>query len=216
MRLRLISVLILLLALGGLWNCSENKILKKTDPDPQASVKITLNNGTVKKGIIFKGNSRQIVYVDAQSHKPDSIAVSSIQSIERLPVVFDYEANVIPEQEIQSYKSHKYMLLYGFGGFILGGAVGWGISVAAFAQKSNGQLLALSTIGGLGTLGAVAFGYSGSKADRSAAIPKARQARFKKLKAMVEEEKKIRELKKKKEELLQKIQQKKKSKQVTQ
>ncbi len=209
------GMITVVIVVASLWNCSENKMIKKTDPDPQASVKITLNDGSVKQGIIFKGNARQIVYVDAQSHKPDSIAVGGIQSIERLPIVYDYEANEIPEQEIKRYKSHKYMLLYGFGGLVLGGAAGWGISVAAFANKSNGATLARATIAGLGLAGAAIFGYNGSKADRLAAIPKARKARFKKLQRVVEEEKKIRELKKKKEELLRKIEMKKKAKKGT-
>jgi len=159
-----------------LFGCAGSKVVSKENPEPQASVLITMNDGVKKAGIIFKSSGGYLKYVDAQEQKLDSLRIDYISSITKLDKYFDFQGRIIPKSEIKSHKKLKRTLLYGGGGLILGAAAGTGLSIVLFAEDSN-QGAALTAIGLLGGAGAWLFGSMGSDADFDDAVFAARKAR---------------------------------------
>ncbi len=169
---------IILVIIAGLYfiNCSGSKAVSIENPEPQASVLIKLKDGGKRAGIIFKADGKNLIYVDAQKQKIDSLRVVDIASITKIDKYFDFQGRVIPKDEIRAHKKLKRILLYGGGGLILGAAAGTGLSIALFAKDSN-QGAALATIGVFGAAGAWLFGSIGSDADFDDAVFAARKAR---------------------------------------
>ena len=179
---------IITLLITGLFilNCSTVKFVSVDEAKPQSSVKISLTDGSTKEGIIFKGDGKQLFYVDATSHKTDTIQYAKISQVEYLDKYFDYDGYEMPRAEIKSHKSPTKTILYGAGGFVLGAATGTGVAIAAFAPKEDGDTgnsgAAIGTIVGFGALGAATFGWMGSKVDFNDAVFKARKSRYAKVK----------------------------------
>jgi len=95
-------------------------------------------------------------------------------------------------------------LAYGFGGFVLGAAVGFG--VAAIANSQDADIAPIYPMAGLGVLGGIYFGIQGSQSDREDAIDEIRESRYEdsqiKLRKRLEDEKKrLLEQQKKQDEL---------------
>lgn len=182
-------------------SCGGSKIISKRNAESQASVLIRLENGEQKKGIIFKGDDRQLIYIDAekQTGKLDTLYVADIASIHRIEQYFDFQGKVIPVREIKSNQSLKRTLLYGGAGFVLGSAVGTGISLVLFSPKEKGDKgnsgAAIATIAGFGVAGGWLFGSMGAAADFDDAVFEARKERGKKV------SEKLRELQKQKAEM---------------
>gem|GEM_PF-1691855 len=213
MRKRIVGPLLLFFTLSLFWGCSSGKWIKKTEPEAQASVRFTLTDGSQREGMIFSGNQRQIVYIDAKSHHRDSLKLAQIRSIRRLDKYFDFEGNVIPDHEIRSLRKHTKTILYGAGGMLLGATAGTGLSIALFRPKKEGDKgnsnAAIATIIGFGAAGAWLFGTRGAAEDWDRAAFTARKQRIKELKQVIEEKKKIEQLKKEKARLLKEIKEKK-------
>ena len=171
-------------------------------PPSQASVRINLANGTYQEGIIVTGDKNKLIYVNAESHRVDTLDNFNITSIVESEYNYDFYGNVIPRTEINKYKGYKNTFLYGAGGLVLGTAVGFGAFVAILAADSNQVTAANLVMAGFGIAGAAVFGMMGHSSDVDKAIEKARKARYKDEQIqMIEEKKKLEELKKQKEQL---------------
>ncbi len=207
---RKIISLIAVLALLAQTACSGSRVISKDDPDPQASARIILKDGSTREGIIVKKDKDQIVYVDAKTHKPEHLDLAKISEMYESNRIYDFGAKPIPDSEIRSYKSAKKTWLYGAGGLVLGLAAGFGAGLLIVSADQNQTLAANITMGALGVAGAWIFASIGSNQDYQDAVFKARKARYQIEKQQMEQEKKkLEELKKEKERLLKKKAEKK-------
>ena len=196
------SVYIALIVIFTLMQCSGRKTINMEQPPSQTSVRINLANGISQEGIIVTGDKDKLIYVNAASHRVDTLDAFNIISIEESENDYDFYGNVIPKSEINQHKSYKNTFLYGAGGLVLGTAVGFGAFVAILAADSNQVTAANLVMAGFGIAGAAVFGMMGHSSDVDAAVEKARDARYKdEQKQMIEEKRKLEELKKQKEEL---------------
>ncbi|MBN1408133.1 MAG: hypothetical protein JW956_10095 [Calditrichaceae bacterium] len=191
-----------LIIVFALLQCSGRKTINMEEPPSQTSVRINLANGTYQEGIIVTGDEKKLVYVNAESHRVDTLDSFNITSIVESEYDYDFYGNVIPKSEINQHKSYKNTFLYGAGGLVLGTAVGFGAFVAVLAADSNQVAAANLVMAGFGIAGAAVFGMMGHSSDVENAVEKAREARYKEeQKQMIEEKKKLEELKKQKDEL---------------
>jgi hypothetical protein len=160
-------------------------------PPIGASVTIKLIDGSTRDGIILKKEGDRILYMDANSQKPENLEVKQIKEIVRAGKVYDLEGNVITEEQISETKGSSKMLAYSLGGLVAGAAVGFG--VAAIVNSQGGDLAPIYPMAGLGLAGAIYFGMKGSQNDREDAIDDIREMRYDEsqiqLKKRLEEEK---------------------------
>ncbi|MHB2155775.1 hypothetical protein ACX8XN_15445 [Calditrichota bacterium GD2] len=199
--------IVLLGLLFSMLACSGKRYVSLTDPESQASVRINLKDGTYREGIIVTGDSVNLIYVDARTHKKSLIKFDDIKYIVKISKYFDFEGNPIPIHEIKQHKSPKNTILYGMAGLFLGGAVGTGVGIGLYSMDQ--PLLANVSILVFGGLGAYYFGNKGYYKDIEEAAFAARKARYEEYKAIRAEKRRLEELKRKKEELLKKLKQKK-------
>ncbi|TFH00772.1 MAG: hypothetical protein E4H13_06635 [Calditrichales bacterium] len=169
--------------------CSSRSVINTNNPPIGQSVVITLQDGKVLKGVLLKKEGENIKYIDSTSGKPENLTLKQIQKMVHSDTVFDLEGKVITEPAISDAKGMSKTLAYGFGGFVLGAAAGFG--VGALMQSESMPLV--YPMAGLGVVGAVYFGMMGSDSDREDAIDTIRSSRYKvsqeKLKNRLEEEK---------------------------
>ncbi len=173
---------LIVIAAVSLNSCTSGRISAVRDVKPQSSVKMTLTDGSVKEGVVFKGDKEQLFFVNAATHKTDTVMYDAIKNMDYLNRYLDFNGYEMPKVEIKTHKGLKKTLLYGGGGLILGTAAGTGAAIALFAPKKDGDTgnrgAAIATIAALGTAGAVFFGWLGSKADFEDAVFKTRKARY--------------------------------------
>jgi hypothetical protein len=198
--------------------CSAQKSLTTESPYSQASVVVHLKNGEKVQGIVLKREGNNLVYIDAKSHKKETIEYEYIKKLTRADVVYDFEAHAIPNYVIDEEKKSSKKLLYGSGGFILGAAVGTGVAIGLISGSSGDVSSAVTissiAVGAIG--GAWFFGARGSESDYQDAIFEVRKQRYKVSKSdrdreIAEEKRKLDAQQKKKEEMLKKIKKKKKN-----
>lgn len=173
-------------------------------PTIGASVEIKMVDGSTRSGVILKKVGAKILYMDADSQRPEEIEEKKIKSIVKSNKVYDLQGKTITEEQISDEKSLSKTLVYGLGGFVLGAAVGFGVSVIANSQDAD--IAPIYPMAGLGVLGAIYFGAQGAESDREDAIDLIRETRYKEtqlqLRQRLEEEKKrLEEQQKKQEEL---------------
>jgi len=180
--------------------CAGSKVVSIVKPEVQASVRIQMKNGATHHGIIFKGDGKHLIYVDAQAHNLDTLRVADISGIRKINTYYDYQADVIPLSEIKHLRKWKRTLLYGGSGLFLGAAAGTGLSIALFSASGNAPAAWL-TIAALGGTGAYLFGSKGYQADFDDAVFAARKERAKRME--LEQKQKLEELKKEKARLKQ-------------
>lgn len=176
-----------------LFNCGSSRFIAPNKVPAQSSVAMTLKDGTVKKGIIFKEFDKQLLFVNAKTHKTDTVAIADIKQVERLNVYYDFNAEEMSAAEIRSNKSYKKTLLYAGGGMILGAAAGTGVAIALFRPKEEGDSgnsgAAIGTIAGMSALGAGVFGWMGAKSDYEDAAFKTRKLHYQKEKEEMDRKK---------------------------
>ena len=181
MKKSFILILFVLVAVS-LNSCASGRISAVREAKPQSSVKMTLTDGSVKEGVLFKGNKEQLFFVNAATHKTDTVLYDAIKKMEYLNRYLDFNGSEMSRAEINTHKGVKKTLLYGGGGLILGAAAGSGVAIALFAPQKNGDTgnsdAAIGTIAGLGTVGALVFGWVGSNADFEDAVFNTRKARY--------------------------------------
>jgi len=116
----------------------------------------------------------KLKYIDIQSNRPEDLDISKIKSISYADKVYDLEGNVITDGQISDAKGMSKTFAYGFGGLVLGAAVGFG--VGALMQSDDIAIGVPMAI--FGVLGGVYFGIMGSNSDREDAIDDIRAERY--------------------------------------
>jgi hypothetical protein len=185
-----------------IYQCTGSKKISLEQPPSQTSVRIMLTNGAQKEGIVVTGKDDKLIFVNAETHRVDTLSNFNIFSIEKSEYEYDFYGNTIPKSEINEYKGYKNTFLYGAGGLVLGTAVGFGAFVAILSADSNQVVAANLTMAAFGIAGAAIFGMMGYSSDYDNAVDKARRERYKKeQQQMIEEKRKLEQLKKEKEDL---------------
>jgi hypothetical protein len=207
---KLIAALLIIGLLNLVVGCGGSAIRVDNAPIGE-SVVIKLIDGSERHGIILKTEANKILYMDADSHKPEDLELKQITSIIKSDKVYDMEGDIITDQQISEVKGMSKTLVYGFGGLVLGAAVGFGI--AAIANNQDAEIAPIYPMAGLGIAGAIYFGIKGAGSDREDAIDEIRESRYEesqiKLRKRLEDEKqKLLDEKKKQDELKKELQKK--------
>ena len=197
---------VLLVSLINLFVGCGGSSIRIDKPPIGASVEIKLVDGTSRRGVILKKEGDKLLYMDAESQRPEDLDVKKVKAIVHADKVYDLEGKEITEGQISDAKGMGKTLAYGLGGFVLGAAVGFGI--AAIANSQDADIAPIYPMAGLGVLGGIYFGIQGSESDREDAIDEIRESRYKnsqsKLKQRLQEEKQRLEDQQKKQEELEK------------
>lgn len=191
-------------------NCSSSRSLT----DSQSSIVIHQKDGSTKEGLVIKREGEFLEYMDSQSHNKETVSISSIEKLSRSKVIYDFEANPIPDYAINEEKSMSKTLLYGGGGLVLGAAAGTGLGIAIVGAGTD--LNPLISIAVLGLAGGWYFGSIGADNDYEDAVFEIRKKRYavsksKRDSEIEDEKRKIEESNKQKEELKKKIQEQNKN-----
>jgi len=193
--------------------CSAQKTLTTESPYSQASVVVHLKNGEKKQGIVLKREGNNLLYIDSKTHNKEKIEYSKIQKLTKADVVYDFEANPIPNYAINEEKGMGSTLLYGSGGFVLGAAAGTGVGIALVGAGVDLPPVVSIAVFAIG--GAWYFGSVGSEYDYQDAVFDIRKQRYnvsksKREREIEEEKRKLEIQQKKKEKMLEEIKKKKK------
>jgi hypothetical protein len=207
---KIIAGVLMVSMINLLISCGDSS-LRIDDPPIGESVEIKLVDGSSRRGVILKKEGNKLLYMDADSQKPEDLDVKKVKAIVKAGKIYDLQGKEITEAQIDEVKGSSKMWAYGLGGFVLGAAVGFG--VAAIANSQDADIAPIYPMAGLGVLGGVYFGIQGSESDRQDAIDEIRESRYQdtqvKLKQRLEDEKKrLQEQQKKQEELKKDIQKK--------
>jgi hypothetical protein len=204
---KIISGVLLICFFNFIIGCSSS--IRVDKPPIGESVIINLDDGGKREGVILKKGGTILKYIDTQTHRPEDLDINKIKSIGYANKVYDLEGNIITEEVISDTKGMSKTLAYGFGGLVLGAAVGFG--VGALMQSEDVAIGIPMAV--LGVTGAVYFGIIGSNSDREDAIDDIRAERYEisqaELKKKLEQEKKRLEKKKEEQDKLKKDLQKK-------
>jgi hypothetical protein len=204
---KIISGVLLICFFNFIIGCSSS--IRVDKPPIGESVIINLDDGGKREGVILKKEGTILKYIDTQTHRPEDLDINKIKSIGYANKVYDLEGNIITEEVISDTKGMSKTLAYGFGGLVLGAAVGFG--VGALMQSEDVAIGIPMAV--LGVTGAVYFGIIGSNSDREDAIDDIRAERYEisqaELKKKLEQEKKRLEKKKEEQDKLKKDLQKK-------
>jgi hypothetical protein len=199
---KIISGVLLICFFNFIIGCSSS--IRVDKPPIGESVVINLDDGSKREGVILKKEGSILKYIDTQTHRPEDLDINKIKSIGYADKVYDLEGNVITDDQISDTKGMSKTLAYGFGGLVLGAAVGFG--VGALMQSEDIAIGVPMAI--LGVAGAVYFGIMGSNSDKEDAIDDIRAERYEvsqaELKKKLQQEKKRLEDQKQKQEQLKK------------
>ena len=143
------------------------------------TVLIYMQNGKIYEGLLIDQNRSTLKYIDNKKHHLVELKLSEIKYTKTGDTIYDYEAHEITAGDIKNNKSAKKTIAYGFGGVLLGSAVGFGIGIL-LADMFSIPPLYPSIAGGIG--GGIYFGHQGSESDRVDAIEHIREQRFEKCK----------------------------------
>jgi len=195
---------VLLVSLINLFISCGGSSIRVDEPTIGASVEIKLVDGSSRRGVILKKEGDKLLYMDADSQKPEDLDVKKVKAIVKADKVYDLQGKEITDKQIGEEKGSSKTWAYGLGGFVLGAAVGFG--VAAIANSQDADIAPIYPMAGLGILGGIYFGMQGSDSDREDAIDEIRESRYQdsqvKLRERLEAEKKrLEEQQKKQEEL---------------
>jgi hypothetical protein len=204
---KIISGVLLISFFNFIIGCSSS--IRVDKPPIGESVVINMDDGSKREGVILKKEGTILKYIDTQTHRPEDLDINKIKSIGYADKVYDLEGNVITDDQISDAKGMSKTLAYGFGGLVLGAAVGFG--VGALMQSEDIAIGIPMAI--LGVTGAVYFGIMGSNSDKEDAIDDIRAERYEvsqaELRKKLEQEKKRLEEQKQKQEELKKDMEKK-------
>ena len=206
---KIINCILLICFFNFIIGCSSS--IRIDEPPIGESVVINLLDGSSREGVILKIVGSKLKYIDIQSNRPEDLDISKIKSISYADKVYDLEGNVITDGQISDAKGMSKTFAYGFGGLVLGAAVGFG--VGALMQSDDIAIGVPMAI--FGVLGGVYFGIMGSNSDREDAIDDIRAERYEvsqvELKKKLEYEKKrLEDQKEKQDQLKQELKKKEK------
>ena len=210
---KIISSILIITLLFSLIACSSQGQLIKGMPEQGQSVVIHTKPGQIKEGLFIKLDSEQIIYIDKDTHKAETIHNGLIDYFKIADKHYDFEGNEITDKDIGDERGYGRTFGYGVGGFALGAALGFGVGIILQKSEITAPIVPMISLG-LG--GAYLFGDMGYKSDTEIAIKEVRDKRFTKSKDKFEKEleqtKKLIEAKKKEKERLQNEIEKKKEK----
>lgn len=197
----------LLFAVMLLGSCSSNTMnLQKLDRDQ--SVRIFFKNGTVDNGIILKKEAENIRFVSGATHQENIIKLNDILRVEKLELVYDYNADEISNAEIDKNKGSGNTWGYALGGAVIGAAAGIAVGLPLWYADVD-QIPPYFFAGAGAVAGSIFFAFKGQDKDKEIAVKKIRYSRMsdQEIQKQLEEEKKrIEELKKQKQKLQDQIQ----------
>ena len=130
---KIISGVLLICFFNLIIGCSSS--IRVDDPPIGESVVINIDDGSVREGVILKKDGATLKYIDTKSHRPEDLAISKIKSIGYADKVYDLEGNVITDNQISDEKGMSKTLAYGFGGLVLGAAVGFGVGAVMKSEE---------------------------------------------------------------------------------
>ena len=199
---KIISGVLLICFFNFIIGCSSS--IRVDDPPVGESVVINLADGSSKEGVILKKMDSKLTYIDIATHRPEHLNISDIKSIGYADKVYDLDGNIITDDQISEEKGMSKTFAYGFGGLVLGAAIGFGVGALMESEDiAIGVPMAI-----LGLAGGVYFGIKGSNSDKEDAIDDIRATRYEtsqvELKKKLEYEKKRLEDQKKKQDQLKK------------
>jgi hypothetical protein len=187
--------------------CSSS--IRVDDPPVGESVVINLDDGSSREGVILKMEGPILKYIDTASHRPEDLNISNIKSLTYANKVYDLEGNVITDDQISDEKGMSKTFAYGFGGLVLGAAVGFGVGALMESEDiAIGVPMAI-----LGLVGGIYFGIKGSNSDKEDAIDDIRAERYEASQAELKkklqyEKKRLKDQKEKQEQLKKDIEKK--------
>lgn len=198
--IRLLSV-----SLGAIlfFQCSSSNNLTFQKAKQEQSAKIFYQDGTQDKGIILKKEGNTLLYVSEANHKRQTADNSTIRRMEKLEVVYDYQAYPISEAEIVKVKSNRNTWGYAIGGAVIGGAAGLAVGLPLWYAEVD-QVPPYFIAGATAVAGSIYFAFKGQNKDRENAIRQIRLTRLSEEeleKQVADEKKKLDELEKEKQKI---------------
>jgi len=202
---KLISLVLIISLVFSIIACSSNGQLIKGTPEQGQSVVIYTKPGQIKEGLFIKIDNEQIIYIDKDTHKAETVHVGVIDYFKVSNKHYDFEGKEITDSNISNERGYSRTLGYGVGGLALGTAVGFGIGLILQSTSSIAPIIPMAVMA-LG--GSAYFGIMGNTSDKEVALKEVRDKRFAKSKDKFEKEleqtKKLIEAKKKEKARIQK------------
>jgi len=164
---KLITLVLIISLVFSIIACSGQGQLIKGTPEQGQSVVIHTKSGQIKEGLFIKVDSEQIIYIDKETHKAETIHKGLIDYYKISDKHYDFEGNEITDANISDERGYGRTLGYGFGGFALGTAVGFGIGLVLQSTSSIAPIIPMAVIA-LG--GSAYFGVMGNSSDKEIAI----------------------------------------------
>jgi hypothetical protein len=194
------------------FNCSSHRALSKDNPEPGASAKIVMMNGKINEGLLLVVESDTLKYIDAKSHRPEVILLSTVKEITGSQFIYDLEGNKITDTDIRAAKSSHKTITYAAGGTVLGAAVGLGVGLFL---ANNYDVPTLYPIAALGVTGGILFAIKGNAAAYEDAIETVRENRYQEMqikmrKDLEDQRKQLEEERDKEEQKLKELKEKQK------
>jgi len=176
-----VNVLIISI-LNLLVGCFPSSVKMKAKPPKGESVVINLKDGITVKGVLINREGNKINYIDADTHKSESVDIKNIKGIKASDKVYDYEGYVITTDQIRDAKGSSKKIIYSMGGLLLGTLLLWAVVAIPYElsveESEQKNLLGLIVLFG-GIPGAILGGIKGNAKDKKNAINSIRKDRIK-------------------------------------
>jgi len=157
--------------------CAHFNTVPYMDVEKSNRVRVSQVNGETVEGTVVKAEPHQIT-LSNRGQRLTPIPRKNIRSIARKPPVYDDFRQGISEEEIQSARSKRNALIFGFGGGAMSLGAGFfaGSMLSQSMTESGGTVLAGTTLGS-GIIGTILFVKAGKAKDRREAVEIIREAR---------------------------------------
>ena len=182
-----------------LFSCASTNTMDVQKVKQEQTVKFFFSDGSTDEGIVLSNDFNTLVYVSANSHEKTTVDYDNIRRIEKLDLVYDYQAYQISKAEIDKVKSSRSTWGYTIGGAVIGAAAGILVGIPFWDEVSP---LIFSGVGAV--TGSIFFGFKGQNKDRENAIEQIRLMRLSESelqKEVDEERKKLKELEEEKKKM---------------
>jgi hypothetical protein len=180
-------------------SCSSTNTLTIREAKQNQAVKLFLTDGQTDNGIIINNDYTTLEYISGKTHEKHTVDYQDIMRIEKMDIVYDYQAYQISKAEIDKVKGNRSTWGYAIGGAVIGAAAGLAVGLPFWDDVSP---LIFSGTGAV--LGSIFFAFKGQNKDKDNAIDQIRFIRTSEsdLQKQVDEEKKrLEELEEKKKQM---------------